>query len=138
MIETGRVLEIKENTVTIAPDRSAACFGCMNMECKKGGGFITAENPLALLLETGQMVEVQSPPAITFLTQALMAFLPPIMGFIAGFLLSRFLFPEAGEGVHVFLGIVLLFTAAFIVYMIGRKKPAGKAYTVTRIVESER
>ena len=133
MTETGTVREIKENLVVIAPDRSAACFGCMNLECKSGGGFITAENPKALPLKTGQMVEVAAPGAGIF-RQALTAFLPPALGFVAGYTLSRLLFPKAGEGLFAFIGAAFLFIAAFIVYWARKKFPAKREYTVTKIV----
>jgi sigma-E factor negative regulatory protein RseC len=134
LTERGRIRDIKGKTVTVAPDRSAACFGCVNTECKRGGGFITAGNPFALLLEPGQTVEVKSPPGISLLAEALTAFLPPTLGFTAGFVLSRLLFPKTGEGAAAFTGLAFLFGAAFAVYRLKRKKPARGEYTVTRII----
>ena len=118
--ETGKVREIRGNTVAVTPDKSAACFGCMHLECKSSGGLITAENPGALPLETGQRVEVEA-PGLSLLLQAIIAFLPPILAFITGFFLARQLFPEAGEGAAAFAGIILLFTAAFVVYRVRGK-----------------
>ena len=131
--ETGKVREIKGNMVIVAPNMSAACFGCMNQECKAGGGLITAENSGALSLETGQMVEV-SAPGVSLLAQALLSLLPPIMGFMTGYTLTRLLFPGAGEGAFAGAGVILLFAAAFIVYKARAKFPAKRVYRVTRLV----
>jgi len=133
MKETGRIREIRESTVIIQPDLSAACFGCMNQACKSGG-FISAENKTALPLKPGQIVEVYVPGAGVF-QQTLIALLPPALGFIIGFVLTRLLFPEAGEGAAGISGVVLLFAAGFIVYLARRKNPAKKECTVTRILE---
>ena len=133
MTETGKIRTIQGNIVTIVPDRSSACFGCMNHECKNGEGFLTAENPAALPLKQGQTVEVKAPGVPV--GQTLIVLLPPILGFIAGFFLARLLFPEAGEGAFAGMGVIFLFAAAFIVYKARRKKAAAGAYTVTRIIE---
>ena len=134
MTEKGTVREVKENIVIVAPDKSAACFGCMNQECK-GGGSITAENTLGLPLKTGQMVEVKAPGAGIFM-QALTSFLPPALGFGAGYFLARLLFPKAGEGLFSFVGAIFLFAAAFVVYWVRKKFPAKREYMVTRILGS--
>jgi positive regulator of sigma E activity len=133
LLERGKVREISGNRVTIIPDRSAACFGCMNMECKAGGGFLIAENPLGLPVETGQMVEAQT-DAVSLIPQALTAFLPPNLGFTAGFIPTRRLIPGAGEAVAAFAGLALFFSAAFTLYKARRGKPGGTSYTVTRIL----
>ena len=136
MTETGKVREIKGNTVIVVPDISAVCFGCMNQECKTGSRFITAENISALPIETGQTVEVKARD-IPLLGQALAALLPPVMGFTAGFSLTRFFFPEAAEGAAAAMGVLFLFTAAFIVYKKTSEKSAAKAFTVTKIITRE-
>ena len=135
MTETGKVREVKENLVVVLPDRSAACFGCMNTECKNGAGFITAENPAGLPLKTGQIVEVVTRGS-SLLGQAAIALLPPILGFLLGFNLSGviFPFPTAPDGASAGMGVVFLFAAAFVVYLVRKKRPAGKGYKVTRIV----
>ena len=123
--ETDKVREIKGNTV-ISPDKSAACFGCMNSECmntgRKSGRLITAENPGSLPLEAGQKVEAAASGA-SLIGQTLTAFLPPALGFIAGFFLTRLLLPEVGEGAAAFAGVILLFAAAFVVYRATGKRP---------------
>jgi sigma-E factor negative regulatory protein RseC len=135
MTETGKVRELRENLVVVAPDRSAGCFGCMNQECKNRSGLITAENPEGLSLREGQTVEVGVAGA-SLLSQALIAFLPPILGFLLGFNLSRlvFPFPTAPDGASVGMGLLFLFAAAFIVYLVRKKRPAGSGYRVTRII----
>ena len=134
MTETGRIREIRGNLVIVSPDKSAACFGCMNMECK-AGGLITAENPLALPLEAGLMVEVKAPPPFILFRQALAAFLPPILGFLAGLTLTRLFFPGAGEAAAISAGFFLLFAAAFVVFKIRRKSGAAGNFTVTKVAD---
>ena len=131
--EKGKVLELKGNHANVLPDKSAACFGCMNIECK-AGGLITAYNSLALPLETGQTVELESPPGSSLFRQAVTAFLPPALGFVAGFALTRLLFPMAGEAAAASMGVVFLFVAAFVVYWIRKKYPVKCEYTVSRII----
>ena len=135
MTETGKVREVREKTVIVAPDRGDACFGCMNAECKGGVGLITAENPGGLPLKTGQTVEVATINA-SLLSQALVALLPPILGFLLGFNLSRlvFPFPTAPDGASAGMGVLFLFAAAFVVYLVRKKHPAGKGYRVTKII----
>ena len=133
MTETGKVREIKGNRIVIAPDKGAACFGCMHLECKKGRGLITTENPSALPLETGQRVEVEL-PGLSLLQQALAAFLPPILAFTMGFFLTRRLFPEAGEGAAAFAGVIFLFAAAFVVYRARKKSNVKSEFCITRVI----
>ena len=134
MTEKGKVREVRDNIVIVVTDSSSACFGCMSQECRSTSEFISAENPLALPLEPGQMVEIK-PPDTPFLGQTLTALLPPILSFIAGFILIRVLSPGAGEGAAAGMGLILLFAASFIVYRIRRKKPAQNAtFMVSRII----
>ena len=132
MTETGRVREIKGDFIVIQPEKGIACFGCMNMECKTEGS-ITAENPRALPLNTGQTVQVRA-PLLSLLGQASAALLPPALGFSASFFLTRLLFPAAGEGAAAGLGVAFLFATAFVIYMIRKKFPAKRVYTVTKII----
>ena len=133
MTEKGVIREIKEGAVIVIPEMGAACFGCMNQECKSGGGSITADNPDALPLTPGLTVEVRAPGASIF-GQAMAAILPPVLGFFASFFLARLLFPQAKDGVYGGIGIIFLFATAFLVYHIRKKFPPKKAYTVTRII----
>ena len=133
MTENGKVCEVKGNIVVVAVDKSDSCFGCMNIECKNRVGLITAENSSGLLLAPGQTVEVQASSA-SFMKQAFAAFLPPLLSFIAGFMLCQYLLPAAGEGAAAGMGIIFLFAAAFIVFMIKRKHPENRAWLVTKIV----
>jgi len=130
--ERGKVYEIKGTSIVVSPDKSPACFGCMNQECKSNGGFIFAENPKALDIKGGQTVEVQVKGA-SLLKQALMALLPPAFGFAAGFILTRLLFPQAGERA-AFAGLLFLFISAFVIFKVRAKIPAGKIFTVSRII----
>jgi positive regulator of sigma E activity len=133
MTETGKIREINGKTVVIKPDLLAACFGCMKEECKACGS-ITAENPLSLSLRAGQTVEVSAPAASVF-RQALAALVPPALGFAGGFFLTRIFFPSADEGAAAGMGVIFLFAAAFIVYVVRKRYPPDKVFTITRIID---
>jgi positive regulator of sigma E activity len=132
MTEKGLIREINGRRISLAPDMSAACFGCMNSECKKTG-FISAENPLKLPLAIGQTVEVEA-QGISIFLQALVILLPPIISFITGYALINSFFPKAGEGAAIGAAFIFLFAAAFIVYRIRKSKPARWEYVVSRII----
>ena len=134
MTEKGRVREINGDLVIVATDMSATCFGCMNQECKSQGGIIKAENPNALPLKTGQLVELEA-PGKGIVGQALAAFLPPALSFITGFLLIRYLFPKAGEGAAAAISVVILFATAYIIYRIRKSKPVKNEFLITRVLE---
>jgi sigma-E factor negative regulatory protein RseC len=138
MTEKGRIRDIQEKTVTVTPDIGAACFGCMNRECRSRGG-ISAENSNAFPLQKGQMVEITA-PRMPVLMQTLTTLLPPVLGFITGYISAALCFPLAGEAVHAGAGVILLFAAAFIVYTIKKRKRASggsteKSFVVTRVIE---
>ena len=132
MTETGRIRETRGNLAIIVPEKSSACFGCMNLECRSGGGTITAENPKNLPISVSQIVEVETSGIAG---QALTAFLPPILGFMAGFVSIRLFFPETGEGAAAFTGIFLLFASAFAVYRVRKKFPAKNKFFITKIMD---
>jgi positive regulator of sigma E activity len=132
MTETGVIHDVRGKLVIVIPELGAACFGCMNPECRKSGS-ISAENTRALPLEKGQKVEVEA-GNLPILAQTLIAFLPPALSFVIGFTLARLIFPWAPEGAHAGAGVIFLFAAAFIIYRVKRKSPPGKIYTVTRII----
>jgi positive regulator of sigma E activity len=133
MIETGIIREINGKTVIIKPDAQDACFGCLKEECKACGS-ITAENPLSLSLASGQKVEVSAPVASIF-RQALAALVPPAAGFTAGFFIIRVFFKEAGEGAAAGVGALFLFASSYVIFKLRAKIPAGKVFTVTRIID---
>ena len=138
MTETGIIFQIKENLVLIIPEKSSACFGCLNTECKKEDFLITAENPHNLALKAGLKVELKIPANLMLLNQALIALLPPIFGFIIGYLTVRIFFPLSGEGIAIFTGLFLLFSAAYTVYRIRKMKPAESGYKVMRIINQDK
>jgi sigma-E factor negative regulatory protein RseC len=139
MIETGRISAMEGGVITVQQDsfssfkNSEACFGCMNKECKEKQGFITASNPLNLPLETGQQVETEMSPKM-ILAQGIFALLPPLAGFITGFLLAGRLFPSFGEPAKAFGGVLLMFAGAFGFYFYRRRHPVKVLPRVVRIV----
>ncbi|GHV32767.1 hypothetical protein AGMMS4952_23770 [Spirochaetia bacterium] len=121
MTETGRIREIRGETITITRENSIACFGCMNQECKVKELSYSAENPGGLDLAPGQLVETEA--VASAVKQGLTVLLPPVLGFIAGYILTGVLFPAVGDPARAAAGVLLLFAAAFILYFIRRRSP---------------
>jgi sigma-E factor negative regulatory protein RseC len=117
----GRIHNIAGKTIYLAPAQSA-CFGCMNAACKSRPQLVVAENHRNLDLTLGQLVEIEI-PSKQLLQQAAAVLLPPIAGFIAGFLLIRALFPFSSDGARAAAGVVFLFAAAFITYAVRKRFP---------------
>ena len=135
MAVTGKIIEINKNSVVIVPDVHGSCFGCMKQECKTPGGTLLAENPHKLTLMKGQLVELRCIGGLSLFVQAMIAILPPAAGFISGYFLCSLIFPDAGEGACAGLGLIFLFAAAFVVYLVLKKKPLREGiHTVTKIL----
>jgi positive regulator of sigma E activity len=121
-----------EKTVIIGADESASCFGCMNQECRARGQFYTAENPRALPLVLGQLVETgNSRRALLF--QALAVLLPPILSFAAGFAVADAL--TGNEPLSIRGGFIGLLFTALAVYLFRRRFPPKTVPEVFRITE---
>ena len=133
MSEMGRIREIRGNTLTIAQENNLACFGCMKAECKAKELIFKAENPVGLSLQPGQLVETEA--AASALKQGLTVLLPPVLGFILGYVVTGVIFPNAGDPPRAAVGALLLFTAAFALYFIRRSFPPKTIRRVIRVVE---
>jgi sigma-E factor negative regulatory protein RseC len=133
MTEMGRIREIRGNSLTIIRENDVACFGCMNQECKVKEHTYSAENPTGLDLQPGQLVETEA--AASAVKQGLIVLLPPILGFIAGYVLTGAIFPAAGDPARAAGGVLLLFVAAFAIYFIRRRFPPKTIRRVIRVVE---
>lgn len=131
----GIVHNIAGNTVIVRQGETLSCFGCMHQECKSHQQFFTAKNPLQLSLSLGQMVEIETPKAL-LLVQALQVLLPPMLGFIGGFMLTGFLFPLAGDPPRAAGGALTLFLTASLTYWIRKRFPTTGIPRVTRICDS--
>jgi hypothetical protein len=133
MTESGRVLEITGNKITVVKDNDLcgeACFGCLRGgECEAKPVLITAENPLNLPLKPGQAVKIESGPCFG---QALAALLPLPAGFAAGFFLLPLIFPGAGESLRAAGGVVLMLASAAGYYLFRRRYPPGKQPVIVR------
>jgi sigma-E factor negative regulatory protein RseC len=136
MINTGRIVKIRGKEVDILPSlclESGACFGCMAEECKRRPHLITALNSPGLPLAIGQVVETEaadSPLGI----QLAQALLPPPLGFIAGFFLTRLVFPSSGEAARAFAGMACMILACALFYLYRRFKPAKTQARITRLI----
>jgi positive regulator of sigma E activity len=139
MTETGRISAIEGNIITVQQDsfstlkKSEACSSCLNHECKEKQGFATVSNPLNLPLERGMQVETEMPPK-TILGQGALAFLPPLAGFIAGFLLVGWIFPSFGDPGKAFGGVILMFAGAFGFYFYRKRHPVKALPRVVRVL----
>jgi MYXO-CTERM domain-containing protein len=121
VIKTGKIREISGNTVTLGEEKDGACFGCMNQGCPQNRRVVRAENPRP---PSGQMAEAEiSRPSLV--REALMSLLPPILGFIAAYILTGLLF-AAGEEARAAGGLLGLLGAAFLFYRIRRRFPPDR------------
>ncbi|MDR2150545.1 MAG: SoxR reducing system RseC family protein [Spirochaetaceae bacterium] len=128
----GSIQNITGKTVTILCHETALCSGCLNQDCKRKERFITVENTRELPLALGQRVRVKASPSL-LVKQISGAFVPPVCSFIAGFITLRRVFPQAGEALAAFCGLVGLFAAAFCVYRFRLRFPAqDDHYTIDR------
>ncbi|MCX7655325.1 MAG: SoxR reducing system RseC family protein [Treponemataceae bacterium] len=135
MKEIGIVVKIEGSHITIQGGELAACFGCMNQECRSNGKRFVAENSLALPLQVGQTVEVEQPHG-TLWKQTLLLFLPPLLVFGILFWGSGSLFPLLSQDFRVALGIGGIFGVWGIQYFVRKGKPLGEGPRVTRIIEA--
>jgi hypothetical protein len=133
MTETGTITAIAGNTLTIARNNDAACFGCPDSECKARAFSYTAENTAGLSLSPGQAVETET--AESPLTQGLAALLPPALGFVAGYGAAGLAFPASGEPLRAAAGALAIFAVAGALCLIRRRHPAKIHRTVVRVVE---
>jgi hypothetical protein len=105
----------------------------MNQECKATGGIsYTAANPRRLPLTVGQTVETESPAP---LNQTLGTLLPPALGFIAGYVLTGLCFPNAGDPAKAAAGVLLMFLAGAIRFLIRKRLGPGGLPELTRVIE---
>jgi hypothetical protein len=133
MIEKGRVRSVNGTTVTVQQEIGVACFGCMNAECKKGKGLITAENAAGLDLAPGRLVET-SVPRLSVVSQVLTVLCPPLIGYAGTFILTGLAFPALGEPVRSALGVAALAVVGFVCFKLSRSS-AKAEIQVVRVVE---
>jgi sigma-E factor negative regulatory protein RseC len=105
----------------------------MQQECKTRTRFLKANNPFHFPLAIGQAVKIETPKA-TLLGQGFTALFPPMVGFIAGFMLTGLLVPASGDPARAAGGVLGLFILAYLTYLIRKKHPAEMALQVVEIV----
>ncbi|MDR2500755.1 MAG: SoxR reducing system RseC family protein [Treponema sp.] len=132
MIEQGSIESLSGVLAVVRPKSSAACFGCMKQRCKAGRELIQAENPLGLSLAIGQVVETEF-PAASARAQAALALGPPVLSFIAGYLLAG-LAAAPSDPFRAFCGAAALFATALIVYRIRRRFPPKNLQRIIGII----
>jgi hypothetical protein len=134
MTESGRVLEVRGNTVTVLKDNGLcgeACFGCMaGGTCEAKPLLISAGNPLGLPLKPGQAVEIESG---SLLLEALAALLPLPGGFAAGFFLLPRLCPALADPARAAGGVFFMLAAAACYYLFRRLRPPRNRPRVVRV-----
>ena len=143
MISRGVVQAIEGKRITIEQSAFAnasavtddSCFGCMKIECKNRRKLIIAENSLHLPLKLGQTVEVATGSG-SLLIQGVFAVLPPALGFIAGFFLVAFIFPNSGESARAAGGALFMFAGALVFYLFRGLFPAKNRSRIVRILDT--
>jgi hypothetical protein len=133
MIERGRVSSVNGTSVIIQRELGVSCFGCMNAECKKGKGLITAENSAGLDLAPGQLVET-SVSRSSLALQILTALCPPLAGYAGTFILTGIALPGLGEPVRAALSVIALGAVGFLCFKLRRRFQTRTAITVVRVV----
>ncbi|MDR1173874.1 MAG: hypothetical protein LBK83_00210 [Treponema sp.] len=83
---------------------TGACFGCLNISCKK------------------RLPSKGEPLSRGGLLQGLPALLIPAAGFVAGFILPGILVPGAAEALQAACGMIALFASAGVWYILQRMK----------------
>jgi positive regulator of sigma E activity len=101
--------------------------------CHKRGVLAAAENRDALPLKPGQLVETGQAPR-GLLLQGLGAFLPLVLGFIAGYAVVHALFPAAGEGARAAGGALCLFAGGTLAFLFRRRYPAKEITRIKRVI----
>jgi hypothetical protein len=130
--ETGRVLAVSGNAVTVLQDASDACFGCMNLECRRKQGIVIAENKTGLPLPAGCLVETEF-SVKTALAQGLFLLLPPFLAFAAAYLLSGLLSPVPKDSLRAAAGVAAFFATGFALYVYRRGHPFKTGPVITRV-----
>jgi hypothetical protein len=133
MIERGRIRSVSGTSVTIQQELGVSCFGCMNAECKKAKGLITAENSAGLDLAPGQLVET-SVSRSSLALQVLTALCPPLAGYAGTFVLTGIAFPVLGEPVRAALGVTALAAVGFACFKLCRRFQSRTAIRVVRVL----
>ncbi|AEJ20867.1 SoxR reducing system RseC family protein [Gracilinema caldarium] len=134
MKEIGRILKIEGDLVIIKGGELAACFGCMNEECKNNGKQFTAQNSLNLPIEEGQLVEIENKTS-TAMLQGITVFLPPVLLFILGYVLTGRMVPTSSDDVRVGIGVAALFFGFFITYWVRKLLPTKGSPYITKIIK---
>lgn len=133
MNHTALVRDASGPLITVKPNPPAACFGCLQGECHDKAGLILAENPAGFELAAGQVVETEF-PGVHAALQALLAVVPPLLGFAGAYFLAGLCLPASGEPLRAACGVAGLFVAGFIRCRFRRRLPAPALPRIVRIL----
>jgi len=105
MIEKGKILNIKDKTVTLScADLSGGCKSCKASSfCSVANHTFNAVNRKNIDLKSGDLVEIHLPTGRTIFS-GFMVLIFPLILFIIFYLAGSHLF-SLGEGISTFLGI---------------------------------
>lgn len=122
MQEMGRIIAINGSVADVVPVDIEMCIGCSNSECKNNGSVFQVDRGDHSDLGVGALVRVRA-RSVNQLGQGLFAIGLPIAGMAAGYAVVSARWPEAGEGLRVLGGLVLLActTVAVIIRRMTRK-----------------
>jgi sigma-E factor negative regulatory protein RseC len=130
----GRVLSISGDRITVKRGVADCCSGCKTRNCGGDTGLFIAENRTGLPLRPGLLVETEFRPG-SAIAEGAALLLPPGLGFIAGFLVSGLIFPDLADAPRAFLGLIVLFGTAFVLFLVRRRFPSRTLPRIARILD---
>lgn len=105
MREIGIVTRIEGDRVLVECKPSAACQGCKGELCAVKNRSIPVQNTHHIPVQVGDRVEI-SVPSIQALSAGFQVFGIPLLLFVAFYLSSGSVFPQASEGTRIGLGLL--------------------------------
>ncbi|MDR0388893.1 MAG: SoxR reducing system RseC family protein [Spirochaetaceae bacterium] len=132
MREAAQVLEVRGHEVTVlGKGPEDVCFGCMNIECKKGGRVFTVCNPRELPLKAGDLVELEIKKSAGAF-EAGMSLLLPVLAFLALYCLGPLLFHAPDGAARIGLAFLALLAGALGVFLFRKIKPPQQRPSIVR------
>lgn len=137
MIEKGKILNIKDKTVTLScADLSGGCENCKaNSFCSVADHTFEAVNRKNIDLKSGDLVEIHLPTGRTIFS-GFMVLIFPLILFIIFYLIGSHLF-SLGEGISTFLGISGLAAGFGITAFYNKKNKVQNTPNITKLLERE-
>jgi len=137
MTEKARVIIIDNEKVYLACVDEESCSACAGKHfCNVNGKTFTALNSRNFNLHLGDDVEVFLPPGKTIFS-GFMVMIFPLLLFIAGFLLTRSINPNASEGIQALGGFLGLAAGFFVGYVFGKSQKKHSYPEITAVLKRQ-